>query len=48
MKRLRSWLITLIILGALGFGGFRLFRARRVQAKADLPTATARAEASFK
>ena len=42
MKGLRSGLITLIVLGALGFGGFRLFRARRVQAKADLPTATAR------
>jgi len=42
MKRLRRWLITLLVLGALGGGGFWLFRARRVQAKADLPVATAR------
>jgi HlyD family secretion protein len=42
MKRLRRWLITLLVLGALGGRGFWLFRARRVQAKADLPAATAR------
>ena len=42
MKRIRSWLITLIVLGGLGGGAFWLYRARRVQAKADLPVAVAR------
>lgn len=42
MKRLRGWLLALTLLGGLAGGGVWLYRARRVQAKADLPTAAAR------
>lgn len=41
MKRLRFWFIVLVLLGA-GAAGVRLFLTRRVQAKADLPSAVAR------
>jgi HlyD family secretion protein len=41
MKRLRFWIVILVLLG-LGAGGVRLWLTRRVQAKADLPSAAAR------
>ena len=42
MKRLRQALTWLVILGGLGGAGVWLYRARQVQAKADLPVASAR------
>ena len=41
MKRLRFWIIMLLLLG-LGAAGVRLLMTRRVQAKADLPSAVVR------
>lgn len=41
MKRLRFWIVILLLLG-LGAAGVRLLMTRRVQAKADLPSAIAR------
>ena len=41
MKRLRFWLIVAVVLGA-GAAGVRMVVAKRVNAKADLPSATAR------
>jgi HlyD family secretion protein len=42
MKRLRQIAVWLLVLGALGGTSFWLYRARQVQAKADLPVAAAR------
>lgn len=42
MKRFKAWLIPVFFIAALAGGATWLFRTRRVQAKADLPVATAR------
>ena len=42
MKTLIRWMVTIVILGAIGGGAFWLYRANKVEAKADLPVAAAR------
>ncbi len=42
MKRALRWIFTTIVLGSLGGAGWWLYRAAKVEAKADLPVATAR------
>lgn len=42
MKRAIQWVATLIVLGAVAGGGIWLYRAAKVEAKADLPVASAR------
>jgi HlyD family secretion protein len=42
MKRAIRWMVTLIVLGSLVGAGVWMYRAAKVEAKADLPVATAR------
>src|SRR5215467_10553664 len=40
--RLRSWIIFLVLMGGLGFGGYRLYGWRQAQSAVSLPVAPAR------
>lgn len=42
MKRIIRWAVTLIVLGSAAGGGVWLYRTAKVEAKADLPVASAR------
>jgi HlyD family secretion protein len=42
VKRAIRWIVTLLFFGGLAAGGFWLYRAGKVEAKADLPVAVAR------
>jgi len=42
MKRAIRWSVTVIVMGALAAGGAWLYRTAKVEAKADLPVASAR------